>query len=241
MTMVEDIKTLSKVESDDFWLNAKNQLFIDQITIKETTILDVGCGTGLLSSKLAQMGHLVDAIDFSEFSIEKAKKKIRETGLESRLNVWVSTIESLNFKEKYDYIILSDILEHIENDTNILKKAHELLKKGGYLIISVPALKMLYGKHDVYCEHFRRYSKIELYSKIVCHGFDIILIRYWNFLMLPAAFMMSKILKKIYPHKRVNSNRLVNKILEWYYFNFENKIIFPIGLSLFSVAKKKDY
>ena len=240
MTMVEDIATLSKVESDDFWMNAKTRLFIENICIKDAKILDVGCGTGLLSSKLANRGYQVDAIDFSEFSVEQTKKKILKEGLGSRVNVWRSTIDTLDFKEKYDYIILSDVLEHIKNDTAALEKSYGLLKNGGYLIISAPALKCLYGKHDIYCEHFRRYSRKELYSKLKNSNFDIVSMRYWNILMVPAAFILSKILKRTYPHSNVNSRRSLNKLLEWYYINFENKINFSIGLSLFAVAQKRE-
>lgn len=71
-------------------------------------------------------------------------------------------------------------------------------------------------------EHYFRYS-----------------ILYLNFLTVPAAFIMSKILKKTYPYSNINSKRFVNKILEYYYIKFENKINFSIGLSVFVVRKRE--
>jgi len=241
MTMAENVTTLSNIDSDDFWSNAKSQLFINQIGIKDAKILDVGCGAGLLSFKLALNGHFIDAIDISKNSVDKTNIKMQGTTVfDNNPNVWVSTIELLDCTEKYDYIILADILEHIEDDKAILNKAYELLKKDGQLIISIPVLKTLYGKHDIYCEHVRRYSKTEICSKLSNSNFSIVRIRYWNLLLIPVAFLFSKILKKRYPHSFINSNKVINKVLEWYYINFENKVNIPIGLSLFIVASKNN-
>jgi len=240
MTMSENITELSNIDSDDFWLNAKSQLIFNQIKIKGAKILDVGCGTGSLSFNLALKGHCVDAIDISENSINKTNIKMQDTTLfNNKPNVWLSTIELLEYTGKYDYIILADILEHIEDDKKILNKAFKLLKNDGKLIISVPAIKMLYGTHDIYCEHIRRYSKNEICSKLIDSGFEIVVARYWNLLLIPVAFFFSKILKKSYPHSTVNSIKIFNKMLELYYTNFENKVNVPIGMSLFIVASKK--
>ncbi len=238
MSMIEDINTLSDIESDDFWANAKCKLFLNKITKKEAYILDVGCGTGLLSSKFVKEGHYVDAIDLSENSVEKTKSRMRDISTKNIPNVWLSTIESLNTTKKYDYIIFADILEHIEDDNRTLNKAYDLLKDDGRLLISVPAIKMLYGKHDIYCEHVRRYSKNEICNKLIKNKFTIKSIKYWNMLMIPLASFYSKILNRCYPHSKVNSNKKLNKLLEFYYNKFENKINSPIGLSLFIIARK---
>lgn len=238
MTMVDNVRILSRSESSDFWLNSKIKLFLNNIHKHKSKILDVGCGTGQLTNQLAFCGHSVDAIDLSEFSIEHTRNKIWQNGFQGRINVWKSTIDALDSTEKYDYIIFSDVLEHIGNDMNTIKKSYILLKKGGHILINVPALKWLYGEHDIFCEHYRRYSKKEICSKLTLNNFEVVYVRYWSFCMVPIAFLISKVLKKPYPYSEVNSTRFINKLLKLYYTTVENRISFPIGLSLFVVARK---
>ncbi|MGB8216483.1 MAG: class I SAM-dependent methyltransferase [Candidatus Methanoperedens sp.] len=240
MTMVENVRILSHSESNDFWLNSKIKLFLDNIDKPNSKILDVGCGTGQLTNRLASHGHSVDAIDLSDFSVEHTQKKIWKNGFKDRTNIWRSTIDALDYTEKYDYIIFSDVLEHIENDMATIKKSYTLLKKDGHILISVPALKWLYGEHDIFCEHYRRYSREEICSKLITNNFKIIYVRYWSFCLVPIAFLISKVLKKPYPYTEINSNRFLNTFLSRFYSIIENKIRLPIGLSLFVNAKRTE-
>lgn len=232
MSMTEDIDNLYHVGTNDFWLNAKNDLIIDKIKKKNAIILDVGCGTGSLTFELAKRGHVIDAIDISDNAVEYTRNRTKNMDV----TVWKTTIENIDYKNKYDYIVLFDVLEHIEDDNHILNKAYDLLKNDGNIIICVPTIKKLYGRHDIYCEHIRRYNKKEIEDKLKNRGFVIIYIRYWNFIMLPIAFVF-KILDKNYPHKQMNRTFL-NKLLEFYYRKIENNVIFPLGISLFIIARK---
>ena len=67
-----------------------------------------------------------------------------------------------NFKtnlKKYDAILYLDVLEHIKNDRLEIKHAFKCLKKGGFLIINVPAFNYLYSKFDKDVGHFRKILK----------------------------------------------------------------------------------
>ena len=57
----------------------------------------------------------------------------------------------------YDVILYLDVLEHIEDYEKEILKAHNALKKGGYLLINVPAFQFLYSDFDKDVGHFRRY------------------------------------------------------------------------------------
>lgn len=61
-------------------------------------------------------------------------------------------------------ILYIDVLEHIEDDKEELKKASCHLKPGGYLIILSPSLQILYSTFDAGIGHFRRYTKKSLKS-----------------------------------------------------------------------------
>jgi len=62
-------------------------------------------------------------------------------------------------EETFDVLLLLDVLEHIEDDRGVLAAlVRQRLRKGGHVIMSVPAWMALYTSHDKFLEHFRRYS-----------------------------------------------------------------------------------
>lgn len=97
-------------------------------------ILDVGCGGGLISESLANLGANVTAIDFVENNIKIAKKHSQKNKL--KINYICSDIENYNFSKKYDLIVLFEILEHLENWQHFISKIRNNLKKNGKMIIS---------------------------------------------------------------------------------------------------------
>ena len=62
----------------------------------------------------------------------------------------------------YDSLLLLDVLEHIEDDSEFLMKCAELLKPGGYIIINVPAFIAFYSRYDKQVGHQRRYTKVSI-------------------------------------------------------------------------------
>ncbi len=65
-------------------------------------------------------------------------------------------------KESFDTLIYSNVLEHIEDDLLELNTAANLLKKGGHVVIIVPAHQYLFCEIDRKLLHFRRYSRSDL-------------------------------------------------------------------------------
>jgi SAM-dependent methyltransferase len=66
----------------------------------------------------------------------------------------------------YDGIYTSNVLEHIENDVEALRKINKMLKPGCNLVIYVPAFMFLYSELDSSIGHYRRYHKKELLKKL---------------------------------------------------------------------------
>jgi len=100
-------------------------------------VLDIGCGTGLLSLKLLQKsGCSVTGIDNSREMLAIFKDKIRRLGLEKRVNCKLMDIDSLNFKDNtFDAAVSSVVLHHLKNKLTPLKNIYKLLKPGGVFII----------------------------------------------------------------------------------------------------------
>ena len=101
------------------------------ISLKKLTILDIGCGGGLISEPLSRLGGIVTGIDASEKNIKVAELHSKKNNLKIRyLN---KSPEQLDNKEKFDIILNLEIVEHV-NDVNLyLNSCSNLLKKNGLM------------------------------------------------------------------------------------------------------------
>ncbi len=110
---------------------------IDQIkprNLKGLKILDIGCGGGLVSESLAKLGGNVTGVDFVENNINIAKNHSLSNNLE--IEYKCIDAENENIKNKYDIIILFEILEHLENWKTFVSKIKQNLNKDGIIILS---------------------------------------------------------------------------------------------------------
>ena len=82
-------------------------------------------------------------------------------------------VENINNSEKYDNIVSINVLEHIENDTKILKELSKILKPRGKLILYLPHSMILWTKLDSLVDHHRRYTKKDLFEKLKKSNFEI--------------------------------------------------------------------
>ena len=108
-------------------------------------------------------------------------------------------------EKSIDALIMLNVLEHIQNDGDALRKAFSLLKPNGILVIEVPAGSFLYDDYDVELHHYRRYSIDSLHSKLLEGGFDVLRQSHLGFLLFPA-FAFIKMKNKFFRlHKKHNS------------------------------------
>jgi 2-polyprenyl-6-hydroxyphenyl methylase/3-demethylubiquinone-9 3-methyltransferase len=110
---------------------------LDQKSSKPFTdlkIIDVGCGGGLVAEPMARMGADMVAIDASEKNIAIAKIHAEKSGL--AINYQAIAIEDLDKEEKFDVILLLEIIEHVSNPEELIKNASLLLKENGLIFIA---------------------------------------------------------------------------------------------------------
>lgn len=100
----------------DFFLNCIS---------KDDTVLDIGCGNGSLAFDLSQKAHKVIGIDIDPNTIKKAKARYRSANLEFILG----DATQYTFNNKFDVIVLSNVLEHIKNRVQFLKKIKTIAPK----------------------------------------------------------------------------------------------------------------
>jgi len=102
--------------------------------LKKMKILDLGCGGGLTCESLARLGTNVTGIDFIKKNIEIATKHAKISKL--KINYIVDDLDSIKIKDKYDLILVLEVLEHLENWEALIIKIKNNLKPNGKIIIS---------------------------------------------------------------------------------------------------------
>jgi len=112
-------------------------------------ILDIGCGDGNFDSHINPNNYVV-GVDFVEENdlIRKSIKKYYRTDLNNGLP------QEIFSEDKFDYILLLDIIEHLVNYNKIIKDAIKLLKDDGKIIISVPNIANIYVRLNLLIGRF---------------------------------------------------------------------------------------
>lgn len=142
-------------------------------------ILDIGCGAGTLSLYLANKGHNVLGLDISSKAIKECLKSKKALGLN---NVDFRTLDFLAMKTKnrYDAVLFTEVIEHLEDDSKALGSIHNFLKPSGIMILSTPSDTAplhklgITKKFDEEVGHLRRYSLEEIQEIVRKSGFKII-------------------------------------------------------------------
>lgn len=141
-------------------------------------VLEVGGGMGhfseLLSSDLAE----------GKLSIVEPDASCRVVLLQKKIKAEIvsGTVADLPSDDQFDSIVSINVLEHIEHDFTEIKAYLTRLNPSGNFCLFVPARKELFSPIDTVFGHYRRYGRIRLKSLLVEAGFDIVSIRYSNFI-----------------------------------------------------------
>ena len=97
--------------------------------------MEFGCGTGLVSLALAPKLKKLTALDTSQGMLDVLQEKIDEQQLDN-MHCLNADIFQDAYRERYDLIICSMTLHHLEDAAGLLKRFSELLNPGGYLAVA---------------------------------------------------------------------------------------------------------
>ncbi|OGC96911.1 hypothetical protein A2634_02830 [Candidatus Amesbacteria bacterium RIFCSPHIGHO2_01_FULL_48_32] len=176
------LQIFNEIELFHWWWEGRRflirQIFGRYFTDGGLKILDVGCGTGGEISFLEKFGK-VWGVDKSKMAVNYCRKK----GLN---NVKLGEATKLPYPgRKFDSVGLFDVLEHIKNDRLALLEAKRVTRRGGLVIITVPATPFIWSKHDVLQGHYRRYTGTSLAGVAKAAGMKVEEVRYFNILLMP--------------------------------------------------------
>lgn len=127
-------------------------------------VVDFGAGIGTFAQKVAMAGNQVHCIEPDQRQLER----IVALGLPASRNI-------IDFENgSIDLLYTLNVLEHIENDVEVLADCYQKIKPGGHILIYVPAFQVLYSSMDKKVGHIRRYTRATLAEKVSMAGFVVV-------------------------------------------------------------------
>lgn len=176
----EEISRFSRI-AEEWWnekgkfapLHSMNPVRIEYIrdkiisnfgTVKSLSLLDIGCGGGLISEPMARLGANVTAIDASEKNIAVARLHAEKMGL--NIDYRCTTAENLALTPaRFDVILALEIVEHVSSLDLFIKSCSELLNPGGTIILStLNRTAKSYGLAIIGAEYIMRMLPIGTHS-----------------------------------------------------------------------------
>jgi len=144
-------------------------------------VLDVGAGSGIFSRQLLDQGVCESAVCVDP----------------NYPNEWdeVQNGKSIKFVKSLDQttqklVLMMDVLEHVEDDVGLLKMYTDTMPDGGHVLITVPAFQFMWSGHDVFLEHYRRYTILTMEKVIRDAGLVPLKSRYFFGSLFPVVAAM---------------------------------------------------
>jgi SAM-dependent methyltransferase len=187
-----------QIEENSFWFKHRNSVILDLIKNfpPRDYIFDIGGGNGFVTKSLKENGY-------NTFLVEPGIQGVKNAQKRGISNILCSTFEDAQFHEGcISAIGIFDVLEHIENDLEYLKKISWHLEPEGILYLTVPSYRFLWSQEDDSAGHYRRYTLKSINKVLIDSGFKIKYKSYF-FSFLPIPILLFRTL----PFKLIHSKK----------------------------------
>lgn len=232
---------MADLERRHWWFQGRRAIVLDVLkrASQRGRVLDIGLGTGYNAKVLLEKGYSVDGVEPASEGLAFARK------IAPGAHIIQAPFPSDQIPAAtYDVAIMTDVLEHLEDDAAAARELVRVLKPGGKALLTVPALPFLWTPHDERAHHFRRYTKAELQSVLSNAGLTVEFLSYYNFFLFPliaSARLLGAVLPKSNKSDFDKTPKLLNGVLAAL-FSAEKYplrwIRFPVGVSLIALVRK---
>jgi len=180
-----ELKALLELDDHHWWYRGRRRVIrseLDRLPLPAgPRLLDAGCGSGRTLKELRDYGE-VYGIELDAGAAELARSR-------GHGEVRTGRLEQLPWEDGFfDLITCLDVIEHTPDDRLALQELRRVCKRGGFLVVTVPAYQALWSMHDVVNHHYRRYTRDALQRAATGAGWRVRRMSSFNTLLLgPAA------------------------------------------------------
>lgn len=237
-----------RIEREHWWFQARRRI-LDSVLQRiaggrrPVRILDLGCGTGESVRHLSRWGT-VYGIDASPEALGFCANK----GLDRLVRGDALRLPFAD--DAFDLVCGLDILEHLCDERAALAEMRRVCRPEGSVLLTVPAIPLLWGEHDELNHHLRRYRKAGLRRVVSEAGLRGQMVTYFNTLLFPptlAARLTRRLLRRLCPDRppvsdfSYSDGGCLRPVLRGL-FSIEAPLIgrlpMPVGVSLMCIATK---
>ncbi len=226
---------------EHWWWRAREEYLLAQLRqldlATEPRIFDIGCGNGLFFPRLEELGGVVAGLEADQ------RLLAADGGYRARIHVGPFD-DSFETDCRYDLVTMLDVLEHLPDPRAALRQAAHMLEPGGYLVVTVPAFRGLWTKHDEMNHHYTRYTKRTILPVAQSAGLDILRLQYFFAWLAPLKLMVRA--KEFIVRSPPVPPRVPNKIVNGFFLTlsrFEQRLgkrlSPPFGSSLLLIGSRQ--
>lgn len=240
-----------RAEDRHWWFQSRLELvaeYLEKMALPaDARILDVGCGTGGTTRFLERYGH-VTGIDKSPIAVGHARAK---ASLSTVIEGDVNELDRWLQPESFDLVTFFCVLYHcwIPDDVKVLRQVQRVLKRGGRVLLTEPAFKVLAKRHDVVAQGKTRYRLADFRRYFPQAGLTFEGGRYFNAAAFPvclAAAVGHRLLGRADDGNGEVADlafppRIINRALMFYLAmerRFSRWVPLPVGVTLLAMGRK---
>jgi SAM-dependent methyltransferase len=240
----EEYYALYRVEREHWFYSGKRLIvrhWLERLAFlrREKLLLDVGAGTGLFAEELRPYLKVL-AIDLDPHSLGLLRRR-ENLPLMAGSALYLPLATS-----SVDVLTALDVLEHLANDRAALVEFLRVVKPGGLVVLTVPALMSLWSEWDVSLHHYRRYTLSQL--RHVAEGLDNVEFIHFSYINTLAYFpiFMARRLRALLGSQPTGKRMedwipptLLNNLLRWLFVTpalWQRPL--PVGVSALAIIRR---
>ena len=245
----EEYEKMRRIDADHWFYRGKRDIvryWIERFLDLQSgdLLIDGGMGTGTWAVEMASRCRVI-GLDDHEESLTMAAPRLEAAGGQAMLS-GVNTVDLPSGTATV--VTLLDVLEHIDDDAGALREMIRLVRPGGLIILTVPALQALWSDWDESLHHLRRYNKRSLLRVLEQPGVRLLRCTYFNTaLLLPIALVRwYRRLRPAVDGEERSEDRtppaLINRALHYLLVRPACSDFWPapLGVSLLAVLRRTD-
>ncbi len=142
-------------------------------------IVELGSGAGYVMKNYIHQAEKVIAVDYNQQLLDCLKQLYPTDKIIPVLADLKDDWHELD-DIVADAVLSFDVLEHFKDEDAFMLNIRKILKKGGWMVVKVPAQQRLFSEMDIASGHYRRYDKEHLANLMHRHGFKVVSQKFMN-------------------------------------------------------------